>query len=144
VHLPASAQVQECSTRLENRRIREVVWFHAATGQHLAVQLYCRLAWPVARIGTDEHVPQEDVPLVGHFVEQATGDRHKAAGRVEIDKPGGEDRVEAKSRHEEPRVELPTGPDGSGEDAGSEDGGVVVVVVRIWARREEGGVLDRR
>jgi hypothetical protein len=66
------------------------------------------------------------------------------AGRVEIDEPGGEDRVEAKARHEEPGVELPTGPNGSGEDARSEDGGVVVVVVRRWARGEEGGALGRR
>lgn len=67
-----------------------------------------------------------------------------AARRVEVNKPGGEDRIEATSRHEEPGVELPTGPNGSGEDAGSEDGGVIVMVVRRWARGEEGGDLGRR
>jgi hypothetical protein len=41
-------------------------------------------------------------------------------------------------------VELPTGPNGSGEDAGSEDGGVIAMVVRRWARGEEGGDLSRR
>lgn len=63
-----------------------------------------------------------------------------AAGGIEVDEPSGEGRVKAEAGNKEPRVELPAGPDGSGEDAGSEGSGVVVVR-RRWTRGVEGGAL---
>jgi hypothetical protein len=49
------------------------------------------------------------------------------AGRVEIDKPCGEGRVEAESGDKEPRVELSAKTKSLGSDGGSEGGDVAVV-----------------
>jgi hypothetical protein len=81
---------------------------------------------PVPRVHPDEHIPHEHVPL-GHSVEQAPRVGHMDAGRVEIDEPCGEGRVEAESGHEEPRVELSAKTKSLGSDGGSEGGDVAVV-----------------
>lgn len=60
-----------------------------------------------------------------------------AAGRIQVDELGGQYRVRAEARDEEPAMELPTGAQGTRGNAGLEDGGVVVVGM---GRRGEAGV----